>query len=60
VDVDQAPQTSQRFSVQAVPTLLLLEHGHVLKRQSGAASIAALRNWLDETLTTKEDKEART
>lgn len=56
VDVDKAPGISERFTVRAVPTLLLLDHGQVLGRQSGAAPVAALRNWLDQTLltTTKE------
>lgn len=50
VDVDAAPQISQRFTVQAVPTLLLVDHGKVLARQSGAAPVAALRSWLDQAL----------
>ncbi|MCV7134431.1 thioredoxin [Mycobacterium hodleri] len=59
VDVDGAPQISQRFTVQAVPTLLVLDHGRVLARRSGAAPVAALRNWLDETLSVDDPKEAR-
>lgn len=51
VDVDAAPQISQRFTVQAVPTLLLVHDGKVLARQSGAAPVAALRSWLDQALT---------
>ena len=51
VDVDAAPQISQRFTVQAVPTLLLVDDGKVLARQSGAAPVAALRSWLDQALT---------
>jgi thioredoxin 2 len=56
VDVDKAPAISQRFTVRAVPTLLVLDNGQVLGRQSGAAPVAALRNWLDQALstTTKE------
>ncbi len=50
VDVDSAPATAQRFTVQAVPTLLLMDNGSVLARQSGAAPVAALRNWLDQAL----------
>ena len=50
VDVDVAPQISQRFTVQAVPTLLVIDGGKVLARQSGAAPVAALRNWLDQAL----------
>ena len=59
VDVDKAPAISQRFAVQAVPTLLLLDHGQVLGRQSGAAPVAALRNWLDQALSADSTKEAR-
>lgn len=50
VDVDVAPLLSARFDVRAVPTLLLLREGRLLARQSGAASLAALRTWLDSTL----------
>ncbi|MFZ0229042.1 MAG: thioredoxin [Mycobacterium sp.] len=52
VDVDSAPAISQRFSVRAVPTLLLIDHGQLLARQSGAAPVAALRDWLDRSLPT--------
>jgi thioredoxin 2 len=50
VDVDAAPALSQRFAVRAVPTLLLLRKGQVLARQSGAAPLATLRVWVDDTL----------
>ena len=58
VDVDSAPAISQRFSVRAVPTLLLIDHGQLLARQSGAAPVAALRDWLDQAVPTTT-KEAR-
>ncbi len=50
VDVDKSPATSQRFSVQAVPTLMVVDRGQVVARQSGAAPVAALRAWLDQAL----------
>ncbi|MEV6782135.1 thioredoxin [Streptomyces sp. NPDC051098] len=50
VDVDQAPRTAQRFQVQAVPTLLLLDNGEVIARQAGAAPAPALRTWVEETI----------
>jgi thioredoxin 2 len=53
VDVDAAPSISQRFEVRAVPTLLLMNHGNVVARQSGAAPVAALRNWLDQALSAR-------
>lgn len=50
VDVDQAPRLSQRFQVQAVPTLLLLDQGEAIARQAGAAPAHVLRQWVEETI----------
>ena len=50
VNVDTAPQTSQRLDVQAVPTLLISRGGKILSRRAGAAPVAALRIWLDDSL----------
>lgn len=50
VNVDTAPALSQRFGVQAVPTLLITRGGDVLDRRAGAAPVAALRTWLNDTL----------
>jgi thioredoxin 2 len=50
VNVDQAPALAQRFSVQAVPTLLLLHRGEVVDRQAGAAPVHVLRTWLREAM----------
>jgi thioredoxin 2 len=50
VNVDKAPQISQRFEVQAVPTLLITQDGKVLARRAGAAPVTALRMWVDDTL----------
>src|SRR6266581_8685634 len=43
VNVDTSPQVSQRFGVQAIPTLLVLRRGQVAARQTGAVPLAALR-----------------
>ena len=51
IDVDNAPRLSQRFTVRAVPTLLIIDHGEVVSRQAGAAPVAALRSWLDKALS---------
>ena len=50
VNVDNAPGISQRFGVQAVPTLMITSSGKVLDRRAGAAPVAALRSWLDDNL----------
>ena len=47
VDIDRAPKLAQRFSVQAVPTLMVLYRGEVIARQPGAAPLDVLRSWLD-------------
>ena len=58
VDVDSAPATSQRFSVRAVPTALLVDHGRVNDNQGGAImtsifvdpDLAAIRRVTPRTL----------
>lgn len=50
VDLDAAPGLARRFAVQAVPTLLIIDHGRVLARQAGAAPAAALREWTQNTI----------
>ncbi|TFV88467.1 thioredoxin [Blastococcus sp. CT_GayMR20] len=51
VNIDAAPQTAQRFTVQAVPTLMVLDHGRVISRQAGAAPAPALQSWLEKALS---------
>jgi thioredoxin 2 len=50
VDVDRAPMLSQRYDVQAIPTLLVLRGAEVIARQTGAAPAKLLREWLDRAL----------
>jgi thioredoxin 2 len=50
VNVDTAPRLSERFSVRAVPTLLVMRDGRVIARQSGAAPAAALRRWVERAI----------
>ncbi len=50
VDADQAPRLSQRFEIQAIPTLLVMREGRVVARQVGAAPEHALGAWLDGAL----------
>jgi thioredoxin 2 len=50
VDVDAAPKLSQRFEVQAVPTLLVMRGAEVVARQAGAASAPAIREWVEASL----------
>jgi len=43
VNVDQEPDLAARFEVQAIPTLVLLDHGRPVDRVVGALPAAALR-----------------
>lgn len=51
VNIEKAPELARRFDVQAVPTLLLLEHGDVVSRQIGAAPPHVLKDWVERTLS---------
>ncbi|HEX8803144.1 MAG TPA: thioredoxin [Acidimicrobiales bacterium] len=56
VDVDGSPAISSRFDVRGIPTLLVMDRGEVVARQTGAAPEAALRQWLDRALDTLGDR----
>ncbi|HLT10795.1 MAG TPA: thioredoxin [Micromonosporaceae bacterium] len=55
VDVDASPRLTQRFGIQAVPTLLVMRGGEVLARRAGAAPAAALRSWVEEAIGNGSD-----
>jgi thioredoxin 2 len=59
VDVDRAPGLSSRFTVQAVPTLLIMHHGKVIARQAGAAPVEVLRRWFDDAMEKDAQDEKR-
>ena len=50
VNVDEAPKLQQRFTVQAIPTLMVLRDGKVIARQAGAMPLPALRDWVQGAL----------
>jgi thioredoxin 2 len=52
VNVDEAPDIARRFAVQGIPTLLILNRGQVVARQTGAPPEQMLETWLEQALTT--------
>ena len=50
VNVDDSPTVQQRFGVQAIPTLMVLRHGQVAARRSGAAPASDLRAWVESAI----------
>ncbi|MCQ4079322.1 thioredoxin [Streptomyces sp. RB6PN25] len=50
VDVDKSQRLQQRFTVMAVPTLLILDRGREIARQAGAAPPHVLREWAEKAI----------
>jgi thioredoxin 2 len=50
VNVDEAPRLQARFTVEAVPTLMLLHGPRLVAYQAGAPPEPSLRAWLDRAL----------
>jgi len=46
VDSDRSPQTSARFAIRSIPTLLLMKGGREVKRQPGATQAAQIVAWV--------------
>ncbi|GII64197.1 thiol reductase thioredoxin [Sphaerisporangium krabiense] len=52
VNVDRAPRTAERYGIQAVPTLMIMNRGRIVAQRAGAAPGPELRHWVDEALVT--------
>jgi len=50
INIDENPQTPQKFSVRGIPTLLLFKDGTVAAQKVGAVSKSQLAAFLDENL----------
>jgi thioredoxin 2 len=48
VDSDAVPELLQRYSIQSIPTLMLVHHGREIARQSGVMPLAQLLAWTRE------------
>ena len=48
VDVDAAPEVSQRLGVQGIPTMILFSGGREVGRQVGALPGDAIGRWVDQ------------
>jgi thioredoxin 2 len=45
VDSDASPETSSRFAIRSIPTMVKLDHGRETKRQSGAVQAGQIVAW---------------
>ena len=48
VDIDNAPELAEEFSIKSVPTLIMLENKKEVKRKVGSAKLNDLVKWIDE------------
>lgn len=51
VNVDEAPDVAQQFSIRSIPTLLIFKGGAVVDQSVGALSKVALKTRIDSILT---------
>ncbi len=54
IDVDNFPKTSQKFSVEKIPTVILFENGKPINGFVGLLPEKTIKEWLENTL--KETK----
>jgi len=50
VNVDENPETSMKYSVRSIPTILFIKDGEVVDKHVGTATKAALQGKLDALL----------
>ena len=51
VDVDNNPQTSQKYGIRSIPTLLVIKNGEVVEKQVGAVAKNILSDKLSAHVT---------
>ncbi|MBO1740951.1 thioredoxin [Leifsonia sp. TF02-11] len=56
VDVDRSPALAARFTIKAVPTLMVLDKGKIIAQKAGAAPIHVLRQWFDEAISKRQSE----
>ncbi|MDR1529337.1 MAG: thioredoxin [Burkholderiales bacterium] len=50
IDVDANPETTQRYGIRAMPTLLIFKDGEVKAQKMGAGSKGQIKSFLDSNL----------
>ncbi|MDR0744747.1 MAG: thioredoxin [Holosporales bacterium] len=48
VNIDEAPDISDKFNIQSVPTLILFKNGQEISSKCGFLSKSAVLSWINE------------
>ncbi len=51
LNIDENPETPQKFGVRGIPTLLLFKNGKLLDSKVGSLPKSALLEWIDSSLS---------
>ena len=51
LDVDQAPETAQKYEVMSIPTLIIFKGGEIVEKMAGMRSKDDLRAALDKVIS---------
>lgn len=50
MDVDEAPNTPDKYEIQNLPTMIIFKNGQVVAKHSGALLKADLVKWIESSL----------
>ena len=50
LNVDENPQTAQKYNIMSIPTLMLFKNGQLASRQVGAAPKQKLEQWITSSV----------
>ena len=51
VNTEDEQQLAARFSIQGIPTMILMKHGKEIARQSGLMNAAGIEQWVEQSLS---------
>ena len=50
LDVDEAPNTAEKYEIQSIPTMILFKNGQVKATHNGASTKAELQTWISDNM----------
>ena len=50
INIDENPQTPQKYGVRGIPTLILFKDGNLIDSKVGSLPKSALESWLSQNL----------